>query len=123
MPSSPLFVKNVFAFQNPYRLIWSLSAAASFQGLMILSSRNISADLHTRDSLLASVVARFIALGFSQDAKKRRVTICRPVPESKPADKNGYSGKKRIEEIEGSNARDTNEVKQSALYTQISERL
>jgi hypothetical protein len=73
--------------------------------------------------LLASVVAGFIALGLSQDAKKRRVTICRPVPESKPTDKNGYSGKKRIEEIEGSNARDTNEVKQSALYTQISERL
>jgi hypothetical protein len=45
------------------------------------------------------------------------------VPEGKPADKNGYSGKKRIEEIEGSNTRDTNEVKQRALYTQISERL
>jgi hypothetical protein len=73
--------------------------------------------------LLASVIAGFVALGFSQDAKKRRVTICRPVPESKPPNKNGYSGKKRIEEIESSNARDTNEVKQSALYTQISERL
>jgi hypothetical protein len=73
--------------------------------------------------LLGSVVASFIALGFGEDAEKRGVTICRPVPESKATDKNGYSGKKRIEKIESSNARDTNEVKQSALYTQISERL
>src|ERR1700730_16040643 len=80
-----------------------------------------SVDLHARDLLLGSVVAGFIAFGFGEDTEKRGVAICRPVPESKAADKNGYPCEKRVEEIEGCNTRDTNEVKQRALNTQIGE--
>jgi len=94
-----------------------------FPGLDDFVESQHSADLYSRNLLLGSVVADFIALGFGQDAEERRVAICRPVPESRAADKNGHPGKKRIEEIEGSNTRDTNEVRQRALYTQISERL
>ena len=75
-----------------------------------------SADLHTRDLLLGSVVAGFVALGFGEDAEKGRVAICSPVSESKAADKNGHASEDRVEEIEGSNSRDTNEIKQRALY-------
>jgi hypothetical protein len=44
-------------------------------------------------------------------------------PKAKPPIKTAIPSEKRIEEIEGSNTRDANEVKQRALYTQISERL
>jgi hypothetical protein len=66
--------------------------------------------------LLSSVVAGFVALGLGEDAKKGRVTICGPVSKSKGANKNGHASEDRVEEIEGSNSRDANEIKQRALY-------
>jgi hypothetical protein len=75
-----------------------------------------SADLHTWDLLLGSVVAGFVVLGLGKDAEKGRVTICGPVPESETANKNCHASEDRVEEIEGSNSRDANEIKQRALY-------
>jgi hypothetical protein len=66
--------------------------------------------------LLGSVVAGFVALGLGEYAEKGRVTICGPVSESETANKNGRPGKDGVEEVEGSNSRDANEIKQRALY-------
>jgi hypothetical protein len=38
------------------------------------------------------------------------------VPESETANKNCHAREDRVEEIEGSNSRDANEIKQRALY-------
>jgi hypothetical protein len=38
------------------------------------------------------------------------------VPESETANKNCHASEDRVEEIEGSNSRDANEIKQRALY-------
>ena len=63
-----------------------------------------SADLHTGDLLLGSVVAKFVALRFGEDSEKGGVAICNPVSESKAADKHGQSSKDGVEEIEGPTA-------------------
>jgi hypothetical protein len=76
-----------------------------------------------RDLLLGSVVAKFVALGFGEDAEKGGVAICNPVSESIAADKDGQSSKDGVEEIEGADGGDAHQVKQRALYTQISEGL
>jgi hypothetical protein len=52
-----------------------------------------SADLHTRNLLLRSVIAKFVPLGSGEDAKKGRVAIGNPMSESKAADKQGQSSK------------------------------
>jgi hypothetical protein len=70
-----------------------------------------------RDVLLGSVVAKFVALGFGEDAEKGGVAIRNPVSKSKPAGKNGQSSKDGVEEIEGSDCGDANEVKQGAFYS------
>jgi hypothetical protein len=80
-------------------------------------------DLYTWDLLLGSVIAGLVPVGLGEDAKKGRVSICGPVAKSEAANENGRPSKDRVEEIEGSHSRDTNEVKQRAFYTQISERL
>jgi hypothetical protein len=76
-----------------------------------------------RDLLLGSVVAKFVALGFGEDAQKRRVAVCNPVSESKAADKHGKSSEDGVEEIEGADGGDAHQVKYRALYTQIGEGL
>jgi hypothetical protein len=81
-----------------------------------------SADLHAGDLLLGSVVANVVSLGLGEDAEKGRIAICNPVSKSKPADKDGESGKDGVKEIEGSDCGDANKVKQRAFYSQVGER-
>ncbi len=82
-----------------------------------------SADLHTGDLLLGSVVAKFVTLRFGEDAEKGGVAICNPVSESKAAEKHCQSSKDRVEEIKGADGGDAHQVKQGALYTQVGEGL
>ena len=58
----------------------------------------------------------FCSARTGEDAKKGGVTICGPVSKSETAIKNGHASEDRVEEIEGSDSRDTNEIKQRALY-------
>jgi hypothetical protein len=93
-----------------------LSEAASFHGLMTLSSRSIR-HLHTREILLGGVVAHVVTLRFSKDAQESRVGMCNPLTECEAADEDGNSGEQAVEKVEYANGPDTNEVEERSLHT------
>src|ERR1017187_1562356 len=102
--------------------MWSLSEAASFHGLMTLSSRSIR-HLHTRDTLLGGVVAHVVTLRFSKDAQESRVGIGNPMTECEAADEYCNPGKQAVEEVEYAHGSYTDEVKQRSLHTEVCEGL
>jgi hypothetical protein len=73
--------------------------------------------------LFGRVVAQFVAFGLGQDAEERWIAVRYPMPESKTPDEYGDAGEYGIEEIEGPDCANTNEIKQSAFDAQIGERL
>src|SRR5271168_5003415 len=75
------------------------------------------------DLLFRSVVAQFVAFRLCEDAEKRWIAVRYPMTESKTANEHGDAGQDGVEEIEGSHRADADEVEQSALDAQVSERL
>src|ERR1019366_6827278 len=102
--------------------MWSLSEAASFHGLMTLSSRSIR-HLHTRDTLFGGVVAHVVTLRFSKDAQESWVGIRHPMTECEAADEDSNSGKQAVEEVEYANGPDADEVEERPLHTEVCEGL
>src|ERR1700744_5165339 len=88
-----------------------------------LGRYSASTYLDHRDFLFCGVVARFVALGLRQDAKKGRVARSHPMPEGKSTDEYSDPGQDGIEEIEGADCTHADQVKERALDTQVGERL
>src|ERR1700730_6221913 len=75
------------------------------------------------DLVFRSVVTQFVAFRLCEDAEKCRIAVRYPMTESKTANEHGDTGQNGVEEIEGAYRADADEVEQSALYAQVSERL
>src|SRR5580658_4872514 len=102
--------------------MWSESAAASFHGLMTLSTRSIR-HLHARNDLFGSIVAAFVTFGLGEDTEKGGVARCDPLAEGEASDEYGNTGDETVEKIEGANCADTDEIEEGALDAKICEGL
>src|SRR6266567_468492 len=80
-------------------------------------------DLHARERLLGSVVARLVLFRFRQDAKKSGITSGHPTPEGKPARKKEQPGDQTVEQVEGADSSHTNEEEQRTFHSEVREGL
>src|SRR5438552_12840041 len=80
-------------------------------------------DLHARERLLGSVVARLVLFRFRQDAKKSGIASGHPTPEGEPAREKEQPGDQTVEQVEGADSRHTYEEEQRSLYPEVREGL
>jgi hypothetical protein len=73
--------------------------------------------------LLRGVIAQLVPFGLCEDAEECRIAVRYPMAEGKAAYEDGDTSKDGIEEIEGPDCSNANEVEQSAFDAQVGERL
>jgi hypothetical protein len=69
--------------------------------------------------VLRGVIAQLVPFGLCEDAKERRIAVRNPMAEAETANEDGDTGKDGIEEIEGPDRADADEVEQRAFHTQV----